>query len=237
MPSVEAEVAAMLKNPTNASAAEIGSVIASAKTFATDAEEAGRAARLRSVDPQCLDGVAERSKAEDNEFVGQRLRNAISALEPHYEAAVKKEKHAKWLVDTAEIRVRIDGLSKELQSTYTECVDKLAALFGRVESINHEAKQFGLGVDGSARIRDVILPVLGSVSDAKPHWPPPAPNVCLEYALSVAAGIVNARPAPTDQERAAEARRVENFYAETERGREALRTRANEIEQRHASGG
>jgi hypothetical protein len=81
----------LLRAPANASAKQIADTIQSARTFAADAEDAGREARLRSVDPQCTDGVAERSKAEDYEFVGQRLRNAIEALAPHHEAAVKRE--------------------------------------------------------------------------------------------------------------------------------------------------
>jgi hypothetical protein len=227
-PTIEQEVATLLKKaPDGVSAAELAKTIRSAKTFADDAEDAGRAARLKSVDPRCVDAIGERSRAEDQEFVAMRLKNAVEALTPHYEAAVKKEQRAQWAVDTQDIRLRIDALSKELQGTYKECVDKLIDVFQRCETINHEARQFasaappgcGLGsVEGSDRIRDVILPQLGSSRGAEPEWPPKQVPFGVGYAASVAAMMSSAR-LPTESERIAEAKRVTDFYAAQEAGR------------------
>jgi hypothetical protein len=165
----------------------------------------------------------------------KRLENCKAALEPHFQAALRREAQAQWAVDTSDIRARIAALSKELVDVYPRAVATLVDLFGRVESLNREAAQFrgaapagcGLGsVEGAERIRDVILPRLGSSKDAKPDWPPKPVNVALEYALSVERMIRGAPPPPTEAERIAESARVIAHAQEQERGRLRLNEQA-----------
>jgi hypothetical protein len=204
-----------------------------------DAQEALKA----SLDPAVIDPGA-LGRAHDAEHAVKRLENARTALVPHHEAAIRKDELERWKTSTADIRARIADLSKELADVYPPIVTELIALFDRVESLNHEAKQFasaaptgcGLGsVEGSERIRDVILPRLaGSNTD---EWPPKTVPFSIQYSAGVAAMMSSARQ-PTEAERIAETARVMKFYEDQDAGRIRLneqaeaRDRALEVERR-----
>jgi hypothetical protein len=249
MPTIEQEVAALLKAPTGVSAEEIGSVIASAKTFAADAEDAGRAARLKSVDPQCVDGVAERGRAEDFEFTAQRLRNAISALEPHHQAAIKREERERFSAEAAVIERKITDLAKEMATAYPAAVNQLVGLFQRIAASDKEAADFNkrapagfylrgveASIAGGAKIIEKIKLPVSTERGVVEAWPP-RNNWAADYAESVRAGIVNAGPAPTEAERAAEGERVIAYAAEMERGRMQLNEQAEARSRGIAAGG
>jgi len=243
MIDMDQEVANLLKNPEGASVEKIAFHIRWATAAATVAENAGKAARLKSIDPKHPDGVAERSRAEDQEFIAQRLRNAVAALAPLHEAAIRKDELEKWKNATADIRARIVDLSKELQSTYEECVGKLVDVFKRSETLNNEAQHFGLApagcgigsVTGSARIRDVILPMLGSSRGVEPLWPPPKAQFGVEYAAMVGQMMRGALPV-SDEQRNAEAARTTEFYRRQEHGRVQLNEAAEARARRAAAG-
>jgi hypothetical protein len=68
--------------------------------------------------------------------------------------------------------------------------------------------------------------VIGSGASPKILWPPKETNHALEYALSVGRMLSGPMMPPTAAEKAVEAKRVEDFYWEQERGRELRNSEA-----------
>jgi hypothetical protein len=255
-PTMDERISQLLKEPAGASAETIALHLRWAKASATVAENAGRAARLKSVDPQCVDGIAERSKAEDHEFIAQRLRNAVEALELLLQAATRREELAQWKARTAGLQQRVADLSQELLGVYAETTAKLVDLFSRCDAADKAVAQINYaapdtlhrlcGVEATLTkgsdtkiIPRVKLPTLTSNGHAAPDaWPPVAIPIGVQLHDAMIAGMRMARP-PTEDERIAESMRVVAFYDQQEAGRiklnEAAEARARE--QRSAAAG
>jgi hypothetical protein len=216
------------------------------------ANETARECRAKSIDPLCRDAIAERGKAEDQEFVSTRLCNAATPLREKYQKVLAREARERWQADTAELKLRIATLSKELMDVYPRAVAELTALFLRVESANREAARFnstaptgcGLsGIDDAKRILERVrlpAPAGGSAPDS---WPlPPAVPIGVMLHDMARSMMIGARP-PTEDERAAESERVIAHARQMETGRvrlgdeAAARARANEAEQRRLAAG
>jgi hypothetical protein len=255
-PTMEERIATALKAPDGVSAETIALHIKWATASATAAENAGREAGLKSVDPQCTDGVAERSKAEDQEFIAQRFKNAVEALTPHQEAALKREAQVAWEIEAGVVRQKVTDLAKELATTWPDTVMRLVKLFEAIAAVDREASSINSraptgvnhlrGVEasigkGEKIIERVKLPVLTD-KGVVDMWPP-RNNWALDYASSVHAGIVGAGMPPTEAERVAEGERVIAHAREMEAGRLRLnnelaaRVRANDAEIRRLSNG
>jgi hypothetical protein len=257
LPNLSERIAALLKAPAGVSAKEIAENIEAAKISATCAENSGKAARLRSVDPTCVDGVAERGRAEDFEFSAQRFRNAIEALTPHLQAAQRREELERWKTNTTDIRQRVFDLGKELKEVYPQVVATLVDLFRRCEAADREAATFNGAAPfgcyipnveevmtdkiGTTKIiPKVKLPTLTGTVDA---WPLPTPPLGVAMYDHVLAMMRNAPPPPTEEERAAESARLVAFGEERERGRVRMneeaeaRARAHEAERRRLQAG
>jgi hypothetical protein len=217
------------------------------------ANQMAKECRAKSIDPLCRDAIAERGKAEDQEFVSQRLCNAATPLREKYQKALAREAREQWLADTSELGSRIASLEKELAEVYPRAVGELIDLFRRVEAANREATRFnsvaprgyGLtGVDGAKRILDKVrLPAPVGGDTAPDVWPiPPEVPLGVQLSAHVAAMMTGARPV-SEQERIAESARIVAHGEAQERGRmkkneEAeMRARVHETEQRRLAAG
>jgi hypothetical protein len=170
-----------------------------------DADRTARECRARSVDPLCRDGIAERGKAEDQEFVAARLRAAATPLRARYQQAVAREERAAWETKTAPLEQELAAIAAEFAVEYPAAVAKLVDLFRRVELANQEAARANSGAPGylhnieerlrgvRAVMNDTTLPTLGGARNA---WPTHNPG--LAYAISVSSML--GVPGPRDGE-------------------------------------
>ncbi len=210
------------------------------------AEREGREAQARAFDPSVpLDPTAQ-GKVHDAEHKIRRLTNAREALVPHHEAALKREAREKWEESIRDLELRVVSLSKELLSTYPEAVAKLVDLFRRCAEADKEVMLVNANAaDGLRRLRGVestatngdtkiiskvklpTLTVEGHTT-AIDAWPPPQPSVGIELSNAVLAAARSGmmRP-PTEAERAAESKRVMEYYEQQEQGRERLAAEAH----------
>jgi hypothetical protein len=165
------------------------------------AESTARECRARSVDPLVPDGIAERSKAEDLEFVAQRLRNAAPPLGEKYRKTLAREQRAAWEIETAPIEKQLAEVAVEFQARYPELVAEMVSLFQRVELADQAAVRASSGVGSLSTIdtrvrgvkvvmRDTVLPTLGGGRNA---WP--VRNFAIEYTSMIEAMV---KPEPTD---------------------------------------
>jgi hypothetical protein len=60
------------------------------------ADQTARECRARSIDPLVRDGIAERGRAEDQEFISHRLKAAASPLREKHGQALIREHSAQW---------------------------------------------------------------------------------------------------------------------------------------------
>jgi hypothetical protein len=225
-----------------------------------DANEIARTARARSIDPLCRDAIAERGKAEDAEFVSQRLCNAATPMRAKYQAALAREREAAWIIEADAVELEAAKVADQLLDTYPMVSGLLVKLFQMMKAVDQKVDRINLtapsGVmrrlrhtEATARgvtdaevnsiVKKVVLPtlVIGR-GDTPAAWPPAPPNIYLEYALSVQAGIASA-PAPlTDQQKIENSERqvAHGVAMEAEHQRlnaeAAARTDARNVEQR-----
>jgi hypothetical protein len=100
---------------------EIGSAIAAA-------EQVGRDALARSLDPSVLDPAA-RGVAHDAEYAVQRYRNATAALTPHLQATIKREAQDAWESEASGLRNQVEEAGANFKEGYTEHAGALVTLF------------------------------------------------------------------------------------------------------------
>jgi hypothetical protein len=153
----------------------------------------------------------------------------------------------------------------ELIETYQRAVTELVSLFTRVIQVDKEVDRVN-GTPGCQRqlrkveltARDitefhqtdvsvlakcVLPPLIFGHGAAVNSWPPPTPNIGLQYYEMVLAGLRGAPPPLTNQQRIEASQRQMAFVAEQERGRERLnaeattRADAHEAERRRLAAG
>ena len=90
-------VAEALADP-NQSSEFFAALLAEVADAISQAEQAGKEALARSLDPSVLDPTA-RGVAHDSEYVAQRYRNATTALQPLHAAAREREELALWTLN------------------------------------------------------------------------------------------------------------------------------------------
>jgi hypothetical protein len=254
-PSLDEVVAILLKDPDDRPAIMFGCVLDQVRRAITTAEQEGKAAQAAAYDPAVLDPTAI-GRAHDAQFRVKRLTNAAEALAPHYQAAVRREEQERWSAAAAPIERKITDLAREMVTVYPAAVLQLVDLFKRIAAadseaagINHRAPtgvrqllsvEASIG-NGKKIIEKIRLPVI-TAKGVEDMWPPRS-TWASDYAGSVHAGIVNAKPAPSEIERAEEARRhiAQGEANEREHQRlsaeAAARADANAAEQRRLAAG
>ena len=152
-----------------------------------------------SIDPTCRDGVAERGRAEDQEFVAARLRNAATPLRAKYQQTKAAEIRAKWQADLAPLEAKVDALVREFRLGYIEAVQTIVDLLERASAIDVEVR--GVSVPGElygkvAQVQGVEQRLTGRITPeffkqirlpltpwgAPDAWPPKPRPVAYEYA-------------------------------------------------------
>jgi hypothetical protein len=222
--------------------------------------EIARTARANSLDPMCRDAIAERGKAEDAEFVSQRLCNAATPLRAKYQQALAREQTEAWTISADAVELEAAKVADQIIDTYPMVANILVQLFTMMKSVDQKVDRINITAPngvmrrlrhteatargiGDAEVlsitKSVKLPALvigrGAAPDA---WPLPVPNVALSYALSVAESLRCAPLPLTDQQKIdASARQVAHGVAMEEEHQRlnseaAARTDANNIEQR-----
>jgi hypothetical protein len=263
-PSLDQRIAVALGSTAQLPSAELLALCNEVDAAIILSDAKARLARKRSVDPLVHDGIAERSKAEDQEFVAHRLRNAVTALREKYEQACQHERETIWNADIDEVELKVAKVADELTEVYQRCVTELVDLFTRVTAVDQEVQRVNNITDCRRKLRKVELVARGipgfstgdvSVID-KCQLPPlifghgkmvmawPLPTVPIGVLLhdQMVMGMRNARP-PTEDEKIAESMRVVAYAEEQERGRvrlneeAAARIRANDAEIRRLTTG
>jgi hypothetical protein len=227
-----------------------------AETAADASDRTAREARAKSTDPTYGgDAIAERGRAEDNEFFSSRLRAAAASLNEKYQQAQKKELAAVWNAEAEEVEMKVAQLADELIEAYQGAAARLVDIFLRMSDMDAEVRSVNTkpgrqrtlrtteeaarDIDGfdapDSIVKNCALPelVIGSKAHPKMLWPPPPVNHALQYALDVGRMLGGSALPPTAEQRAVEAKRMADFYTEQERKREWLNSEAA----RKAAGG
>jgi hypothetical protein len=241
---LDARIADALANPDQSSDF-FAALIAEVDEAIDHSDRTSREGRAASIDPARLDGIAQRARAEDAEFVSHRLRAGLERLKQLLGAAVTREAQACWETEAGELRKEVDEIAAYFKRVYSETaghlvgvLEKMAAIDQKVDALNSrapagvnwlrrtEATARGISkVNGKPIVMQIALPKLLGFDypeKAPLAWPPVAVNHALEYYHAVSAAITHAPPPPTDAERIAASERQMQFVAEQERGRERL---------------
>jgi hypothetical protein len=245
---LDARIADALANPDQSSDF-FAALIAEVDEAIDHSDQTSREGRAASIDPARLDGIAQRARAEDAEFVSHRLRAGLERLKQLLGAAVTREAQASWETEAGELRKEVDEIAAYFKRVYSETaghlvgvLEKMAAIDLKVDALNSRSPG-GVAllrrVEAVARnipavkdkpfVLQVALPKLPSFETSGPAplaWPPVPVNHGLEYYHAIHAAIVTAPPPLTDAERIAASERQMRFVAEQERGRERLAAEA-----------
>jgi hypothetical protein len=163
------------------------------------ADQTARECRARSIDPTCRDGVAERPKAEDQEFIAHRLRAAATPLRAKYQQTKAAEIRAGWDKQIAPLEAKVDALVREFRPAYIAAVKTIVDLLEKASEIDAEVRR--LSVPGELygkvdQVRGVEQRLTGRITPeffklirlpltpwGEPDaWPPKPRPVAYEYA-------------------------------------------------------
>jgi hypothetical protein len=241
-PSLDERIADILRpDADQVSSSVLAELLAEVDVAIDAANQEGREARARSIDPSVIDGGA-RGRAEDSEFRASRYRAGEARLKDLQAAALSSEAQARWNVEAEALRSEVGVLAEYFKKIYSETAGHLVGVFQamaaidqRVDALNSRSPG-GVAllrrVEAVARnipavkdkpfVLQVALPKLPSFETSGPAplaWPPLPINHGLEYYESVLAAVRSAVP-PTEQERIETSRRQVAYYEQQERGRE-----------------
>jgi hypothetical protein len=135
---LDKRIADALANPDQP-AEHIAALLSEIGVAITEAERTAHENRGKAFDPAVLDPTA-RGKMDDATFIAQRLRNAQTALAPHYKNALRKEEEARWEADAVPLELKVTKLSRELLTVYPDVTAKLADLFARISASEAEIR-------------------------------------------------------------------------------------------------
>jgi hypothetical protein len=231
------------------SAEFLGALYAALDQAVGIADETARQCRARSVDPLCRDGIAERGKAEDQEFVATRLRNAATPLRAKYQAALQREQAADWELKSRQIELMVVKTARIMLRRYPKAVDELVEVFRLVKAVDKAVDEINatapIGVtrrlaktelvardiDGFystdvSIVEKCVLPAFVSHGSSY-AWPPPQRNWVVDYVESMTAMLRGAPPPPTEEERIAAAQQHIAHGEEMEREHQRLNAEAH----------
>jgi hypothetical protein len=204
------------------------------------------------------------------EFISTRFKAATAPLREKLRKALAKEAQDRWRTEAEPVELQVAQAADLLIEVYPRCAHELIRLFELMKKTDKAVAAVNSripagcsplrGVEMVARKIDGFLPSELRIAEkcALPGlsvghgkgstllvWPPPVPSVTLQYYESVHSAIVNARPSPTELERAR--RRGGTFrrarqtrderQRELRRNEAAARSRANEDERRRIAAG
>ena len=240
--TLDERIASVLGSSDQFSSEFLADLLAEVDTEIDHCDQTSREGRAASIDPKRLDGIAQRARAEDAEFLASRYRAGEARLKELQAAALSSEAQARWNTEAEALRSEVAVLAEYFKKIYSETAGHLVGVFQamaaidqRVDALNSRSPG-GVAllrrVEAVARnisaVKDkpfalqVVLPKLPSFETSGPAplaWPPLPINHGLEYYESVLAAVRSAVP-PTEQERIETSRRQVAYYEQQERGRE-----------------
>lgn len=145
--------------------------VAEVNAAVDDLDWRARAARQRALDPT-LDGIAERSRAEDLEFQSSRLTAGRARLLEYGKTALARERLVAWHARADQIEPTRDALAAELVDKYPRIAAELADLLTRVSVCDREAAQIDAGHPGMesrriGNIQSAVQKLTGAPSSVK----------------------------------------------------------------------
>jgi hypothetical protein len=207
--TLEQHIVAALDNP-NASAAELGELVAQTELAIAAAEETVTTARAKAADVlaaptprEAQDALADAHAAK---LTGDRLHGVLPKLREKLTGALEAERHSRWLAEYRRVATERDALAREFADTYPAIVAKLADLFGRMAAcdlkcaeVNSSASALrceqrrlircelhARGLEAFSRdyrpeiAKAVVLPDF--VESDRTVWPPKQPSMAVAYA-------------------------------------------------------
>jgi hypothetical protein len=166
-------------------AALIAEVEAAAQAAATDAIEA----RERALDPTTtIDAAKVAAAITTAELTRDRLRAALPRLETRYRETVEAEALAAWRAEADELKPRgvalLDGFAEfypEMAKRIANHLDDMRAFDKQVDDLNRRRPNGvpALSRSTPALAKDLRIP--SPYTTGELWWPPPAPNLALQY--------------------------------------------------------
>jgi hypothetical protein len=157
VPSLDAQIAKTLAAPPTSSAPLLELIVRTTSEIEA-VDEAGRIARARAIDPTVPDGVAERSRAEDNEFCAARYRAGLAELHRLHDTAVAVEQSIAWNENADRVQAERDHLAAEFRMRWPQLVQEAVDLFTAIGACDQAIDRLHAAApatEGARRLRKV----------------------------------------------------------------------------------
>jgi hypothetical protein len=187
-PSLEQRIAAAL-TPTDIASTDLAALIAEVEGAAQAADENATRAREEALDPAVVVDTAKVGAAVATaELTRDRLRAALPRLETRYRETVEAEALAAWRAEADELEPRgvalLDGFAEfypEMAKRIANHLDDMRAFDKQVDDLNRRRPNGvpALSRSTPALAKDLRIPSPYKTSEL--WWPPPAPNLALQY--------------------------------------------------------
>jgi hypothetical protein len=187
-PSLEQRIAAAL-TPTDIASTDLAALIAEVEGAAQAADENATRAREEALDPAVVVDTAKVGAAVATaELTRDRLRAALPRLETRYRETVEAEALAAWRAEADELEPRgaalLDGFAEfypEMAKRIANHLDEMRTFDKQVDDLNRRRPNGvpALSRSTPALAKDLRIPSPYKTSEL--WWPPPAPNLALQY--------------------------------------------------------
>ena len=208
--TLEQRIAKMLA-ADDARSCDLTTLIAETEAAAAAADETAKTEREKALDPALSpDPRKARTAMEDAEFTAARLRTVLPRLQARCKELQEQEHAAAWKMDFNNVKAQRDQVAEMLRERYPLLVNELAALMACITPLDAEITR----VNSSApygdypRLRTVELtarnlerleqpnvsiplelrlPYLDRKDGPLHAWPPPMPNLAVEFVQAMPA--------------------------------------------------
>jgi hypothetical protein len=187
-PSLESRIATAL-TADDITSSGLGELIAETETAITAADQAADEERVKALDPALSpDPKAARQAMEDAAFTRDRLKTLLPRLETRYRETVEAEALAAWRAEADELEPRGVALLAGFAEFYPEMAKRIAnhlddmrAFDKQVDDLNRRRPNGvpALSRSTPALAKDLRIPSPYKTSEL--WWPPPQPNLALQY--------------------------------------------------------
>jgi hypothetical protein len=191
-PTLEQKIAAAL-TAADVTSTDLSQLIAKADAAVAAADKTAEEERTKALDPALSPDPKQAREAMQNaEFVRDRLKTLLPRLETRYRETVEAEALAAWRAEADELEPRgvalLDGFAEfypEMAKRIANHLDDMRAFDKQVDDLNRRRPNGvpALSRSTPALAKDLRIPSPYTTGDL--WWPPPQPNLALQYLASM----------------------------------------------------
>jgi hypothetical protein len=147
--SLEQRIAAALTD--DITSADLADLIAEVEAAANAAEQTGKEAHARALDPTVADAAAAREAQREAEFTTERLDAALPQLDTRLAEVRKAEDLKRWHSNCDALEVERNALAAEMREVYPQSVAKLIDLFSCIAALEDDLSKLHLARPAGGR--------------------------------------------------------------------------------------